>query len=98
MEMNLRALRAREAASPALARYQEVALILTGRADAAAEEGARWVRELVEELELPRLSDYGIGAEAVGEVVEKARRASSMQGNPVALGDDELADVLRAAL
>jgi alcohol dehydrogenase class IV len=98
MEMNLRALRAREAASPALARYQEVARILTGRADAAAEEGARWVRELVEELELPRLSEYGIGAEAVGEVVEKARRASSMQGNPVALGDDELADVLRAAL
>jgi hypothetical protein len=34
----------------------------------------------------------------IGRVVEPARRASSMQGNPIALTDDELGEVLRAAL
>jgi len=31
-------------------------------------------------------------------VVEQAKRASSMQGNPVALDEEELAEVLGAAL
>ena len=39
MEMNLRALRARAPQSDALRRYQEVARMLTGRADATAEDG-----------------------------------------------------------
>jgi alcohol dehydrogenase class IV len=97
MEANVRALRARAPDSPALARYDEVARILTGRPRATAEEGAAWVRELVEELGLPRLAGFGIGAEREEEVVAKARRASSMQGNPVVLTDAELAGVLRAA-
>jgi alcohol dehydrogenase class IV len=97
MEANVRALRARAPDSPALARYDEVARLLTGRPEATAEEGAARVRELVEELDVPALATYGVGEEQVEEVVAKARRASSMQGNPVVLTDDELAEVLRAA-
>jgi alcohol dehydrogenase class IV len=98
MEANVRALRARAPDSPALARYDEVARILTGRPRATAEEGAAWVRELVEELGLPRLAEFGVGEGDLADVVAKARRASSMKGNPVELTETELTNVLRAAL
>jgi alcohol dehydrogenase class IV len=97
-EANVRALRSREAKSPALARYEEVARVLTGRGDASAEDGATWLRELVEALDVPRLGAYGLRAEGVADVVTQARRASSMQGNPVVLTESELAGTLRAAL
>ena len=98
VEANVRALRERDASSPALARYDAVARILTGRPAARAEDGAAWLRALGAELEIPPLSAYGIAERDVGRVVEKARRASSMQGNPIVLADAELASILRAAL
>ncbi|MFL5574615.1 MAG: iron-containing alcohol dehydrogenase [Gemmatimonadaceae bacterium] len=98
VELNVRALRARAPDSPALARYDEVGRILTGRASARAEDGAAWLRELVDELEVPALSAYGVAEGDVPGVVEKARRASSMQGNPIALTDEELAGAIRAAI
>jgi alcohol dehydrogenase class IV len=98
MMANLRALREREADSPALRRYDEVARVLAGKTDARAEDGAAWVEALVEELGIPGLSQFGI-AEADGPaVVEKAMRASSMQGNPIALTREELARALHSAL
>lgn len=98
MAVNVRALRTREADSPALQRYDEVARVLTGRAGARAEEGAAWVEALVEDLDIPRLAHFGIEEGDVPAVVEKALRASSMQGNPVALTEEELTAVLRSAL
>jgi alcohol dehydrogenase class IV len=97
-EANVRALRARAATSPALTRYDEAARILTGSATARAEDAVAWLRELVDELQVPRLGAYGVTEADVPRVVEPARRASSMQGNPVALTDDELGEILRAAL
>ena len=95
---NVRALRERLPASRSLARYQEVAREVTGRADALAEDGVDWLAALVEELGVPRLGTYGLRAADVGGVVEQAKRASSMQGNPVALDEEELAGALGAAL
>ena len=95
---NVRALRERLPASRALARYEEVARMVTGRADALAEDGVEWLAALVQELEVPRLGEYGVRAADVGGVVEQAKRASSMQGNPVALTEEELAAALGAAL
>jgi alcohol dehydrogenase class IV len=95
---NVRALRERLPASRALARYEEVARMVTGRADALAEDGAEWMAALVETLGVPRLGAYGVRAADVGGVVEQAKRASSMQGNPLALTDEELAAALGAAL
>jgi alcohol dehydrogenase class IV len=98
MAANVRALRAREPASPALARYQEVARIVTGQAGARAEDGVDWALGLVEDLHLPRLGAYGLGEAQLDQVVAKAQRANSMKGNPIELTEGELADVLRAAL
>ncbi|HEY9514861.1 MAG TPA: iron-containing alcohol dehydrogenase, partial [Gemmatimonadaceae bacterium] len=94
VDVNVRALQARAPASPALARYDEVARTLTGRVDARAEDGAAWLRSLVDELEIPMLSAYGVVAGDIARVVEKARKASSMQGNPIELTEEELGEVL----
>jgi alcohol dehydrogenase class IV len=98
VETNVRALRKRAPDSPALTRYDEVARTLTGRPDARAEDGAAWLRKLLEELEIPRLATYGVHADQVGHIVEKARKASSMRGNPIELTDAELSEVLRSAI
>lgn len=98
VEANVRALRARDPRSPALARYDEVARVLTGHSGASAEDGARWLSALGAELAVPPLSTYGLTEGDVPFVVEKARRASSMQGNPIVLTDDELGEALRMAL
>jgi alcohol dehydrogenase class IV len=95
---NVRALRERAAGSPALARYDDTARILTGRADARAEDAAAWLATLVDELGVPRLGTYGVTAGEVERVVAQARRASSMQGNPVTLTDEELQGALAAAI
>jgi alcohol dehydrogenase class IV len=92
--VNVRALRERDRDSPALARYDEVARILTGSATARAQDAATWLADLVRDLEVPPLSAYGVRPSDVPDVAAKAKRASSMQGNPIALTDDELAEAL----
>jgi alcohol dehydrogenase class IV len=98
MAANLRALRARAKSSETLRRYDEVGRLVTGNPTAAADEGARWVSDLVKDLGVPGLNAYGIRQEHVAELVGKATIASSMKANPIALTADELADVLRAAI
>jgi len=97
-EMNVRALRARAPSSSALDRYDEVARIVTGNHAARAEDAAAWLEALVEELAVPRLTTYGVTSEDIARVVAAARQASSMQGNPIVLTDDELAEALRVAI
>ena len=96
--MNVRALRDRAPSSPALARYDEVARTLTGSATARAADAAPWLADLVRDLEVPSLATFGVRAADVPDVAAKAKRASSMQGNPITLTDDELAEVLGAAV
>jgi alcohol dehydrogenase class IV len=97
-DANLRALRARAPESPAVGRYKEVAQILTGESGARAEDAVSWLRQLTEELEIASLSTYGARHEDIPAIISQARRASSMQGNPIVLTDDELSETLRAAM
>lgn len=98
MAVNLRVLRSCDASDGFIRRYDEVARVLTGQPTATADDGVRWVKELVHELGIPKLSSYGIGAAQVSELVTKAAQASSMKANPIALRPDELAEILQAAL
>jgi alcohol dehydrogenase class IV len=98
MEMNLRALRARAPQNAALRRYQEIAAMLTGRADATAEDGIAWARDTCRELEIPALASYGITEHAVPTLVAEAAKASSMKGNPLPLTPEELQEVLRKSI
>jgi alcohol dehydrogenase class IV len=98
VDINVSALRAREPNSPAIARYEEIARMVTGNPGARAEDAPVWLRELVEELRVPRLSFYGVGEHDIPRVVAQARQASSMKGNPLVLTDEELGEALRASI
>jgi alcohol dehydrogenase class IV len=98
MSANVRALRQRAPDSRALQRYDEVAQLLTGQAQAAADDGVKWIRQLVADLKVPRLGTYGIKSEHAAELVRKATQASSMKANPVALAPEELAEIFLQAL
>jgi alcohol dehydrogenase class IV len=89
---------AREPNGEALSRYDEVARLLTGNANAIADDGVDWIRKLVVDLQISRLGAYGIREEHVADLIAKAANASSMKANPIALTADELAGALRLAL
>ncbi|ATB27551.1 iron-containing alcohol dehydrogenase [Melittangium boletus] len=93
LEVNLRALRSRAPAHPSLARFQELAQLLTGQASARAEEGIAWVRELCAALSVPGLGHYGLTEADVPRLVSKARVASSMKANPLPLTEEELTEI-----
>ncbi|RMG34747.1 MAG: iron-containing alcohol dehydrogenase [Gammaproteobacteria bacterium] len=99
--MNIRAMREREPDNIALQRYAEAGIMLTGtlyRSEAKAQDGlVSLLREWTERLQLPRLSYFGMTDADIPRVVANSR-GGSMQTNPIALSDDELAEVLRARL
>jgi alcohol dehydrogenase class IV len=98
MAANVSALRSRAPQHPALARYEAIARILTGRNDATADDGIAWVRTLCTELDIPSLRTWGITESDLPAVAEKAARASSMQANPLPLTSNEILAVLATAL
>jgi alcohol dehydrogenase class IV len=97
MEVNLEALGGRNPEHPSLARYMEIAQILTGNPSASAFDGVMWVSELVRDLNIPALSTYGMTREQFPEVVEKTLKSSSFKGNPISLLEAELGGILEKA-
>lgn len=97
MEANIAAAR-RTGDQDTLARFAEIARLLTAAGAAEPEAGAAWVRWLVADLTLPPLAAYGMTAADIPTVVAKARQASSMQGNPARLDDPTLAAILEQAM
>ena len=98
MAMNLRAFRQRQPTSEILGRYEEVARLFTANPTATADDGVESVRGLVAALGIPGLAAYGVTWAHVKELVEKAAKASSMKGNPIALAPEELAQILEQAI
>ena len=96
--VNLRAARTRTPDAPTVQRYAAIARLLTGRADATADDAAPFTRDLVAELQIPSLRTYGLTSAHVPALVEQAARASSMKANPLPLTPDELAEILTRAL
>ena len=98
METNVKSLRSRAPDSAALARYNEVACIITGKDTAQAADGVAWVQYLCKQLKVPPLSTFGISQTDIPMVVEKSKNASSMKGNPIRLTDEELTEILNRAV
>ena len=98
MDANLKALSSRCKDSPALQRYEEIARLLTGSPSAKAKEGVEWIVSMCFDLSVPALATFGLTAQDLPAVVEKAGRSSSMKGNPIQLTAEELMDILKAAL
>lgn len=95
METNIRALQDRAADSPALARYAEVAQLLTDKATARATDGLVWVQDLCRTLDVPPLAKCGLKEQDFAKAVAKSQKSSSMKGNPITLTGDELMQVLQ---
>ena len=98
IEANVRALHDRAAGSPALARHDEIGRLLTGNSAAKASDAVCWVQELCETFALPPLRRFGLSEDAFPEAIAKAKKASSMKGNPIQLTDDELRTILAHAI
>ncbi|MCW5981521.1 MAG: iron-containing alcohol dehydrogenase [Bryobacteraceae bacterium] len=98
IDANVQALKSRDAGGEALRRYAAVAAILTGDSTAAPEDAARWTARIVSELSIPPLRTYGLAEPHVPALIDKAARASSMKGNPIALASSELREILTRAL
>ena len=90
-------LRKIEAAGAALARYDEIAQLLTATATAQAVDGVAWVQELCEALKVPPLTEFGLKEQDFPTVVAKSQKSSSMKGNPITFTDDELMEILKRA-
>jgi alcohol dehydrogenase class IV len=98
LRVNARALARRAPDAPALARLDELGVLLTGRAGARLDDALAFVADLVGALQIPGLARYGLTAARIPELVDKARAASSMRANPIALTDEELTEIATAAL
>jgi alcohol dehydrogenase class IV len=98
LEANIQALETRQPQHVALTRYIEIAQILTGHKDATAYDGVEWTTDLVDELKIPRLSSFGMRPEDFREAVQKTQKANSFKGNPIALHERELTNILNQAL
>jgi len=94
LRVNHRALLQRQGDSPTLARLDELGALLTGSPSARAEDAFTWCDSTKQELGIVGLFALGLRPEQHHEVVQRARRASSMQGNPLPLTDDELSEIL----
>ncbi len=97
-EANVRALTRRAKDTPALDRFDEVAVLLTGDRSATAKDAVDWITALCDGLALPALSTFGVTTADLPVIVEKSKNASSMKGNPVPLTEGELTEILERAL
>jgi alcohol dehydrogenase class IV len=97
MEANIRAVDER-GDQAIIQRYIEIARALTGDPEADAWTGVSWVRGLCALMNIPPLRAAGLSMTECGPLIPLAQRASSTQGNPVKLSDQELRGILEASL
>ena len=57
-----------------------------------------WTAKLASALGIPKLAALGIGPDDVPLLVDKAKIASSMRGNPIVLTDEELTTIVLESL
>ncbi len=98
MAANMQALKAREPNNPALKRYEYAAQFLLFERAASAQDAMDWISETSRIFEIPGLGAYGVREDDFDEIVEKSSVSSSMKGNPIALGAEELSEILFTAL
>jgi alcohol dehydrogenase class IV len=80
-----------------LARFEDVARIVTGMETATVAQGVTWLETLVRDLSIPPLQQLCVGIQPgqIPEIAEATAVASSTKGNPVPLSVAELEDILR---
>lgn len=98
MKHNLKALEEQDMGGEIRVRYQEVAILLTGNPNAHISDGVKWLENLAQMLNIPGLKAMGISRKDFERIIAKAKVSSSMQKNPIQLGDQTLYAILEEAL
>jgi len=98
MAANVQTLQTVHGASEALARYDHLAAILTADSSARADDAVRWIDDLCEHLHIPSLTGFGLTTDLIPQAVSQAQEASSMKGNPVALSERQLTQILQESM
>ena len=99
--VNIRALRRADPGHAGLRRYARAAQALgcAGTNDAALLDALPgWLAEIGGALAIPRLRSYGVEHSDLRDLAERALRASSTKGNPIALDRDEVEQIIGSAL
>ena len=97
MRENVYALKARDPNNDALYRYDEIAKLLTGNKDACAMDGVTLLMDMINSFGILPLSTYGDIDTELCSLIQKAKNASSMKGNPIDLTETELENIIRQA-
>jgi alcohol dehydrogenase class IV len=97
MKYNVIALKAASGKEDVVQRFQQVAAWLTGEPDASVDEGVVWLAELTAALDIPGLHAIGIDEADFLRIIEKSKKSSSMQKNPIKLDEKTLEAILTEA-
>ena len=98
---NIQMLQAEQPEDHALWRYAHVGKVLVNNMKLSEQDGLQSLLEVLEswtqDLQLPRLSSYGMAQDDVPRVVANCR-GNSMKTNPIVLPDHKVAEILVARL
>ncbi|MDB1123964.1 iron-containing alcohol dehydrogenase [Vibrio algarum] len=81
--------------SDILNRYREIAKIVTQNTNADYPDSIAWIQMMLERLELPNLSEFGICKTSFSKVAKDAMQSSSIKGNPLPLNEERLIFILQ---
>ena len=96
-EMNINAMLEREPDNEAIDRYARISEVLSQRrfksTDQALDKLVELLQQWTYDLQLEKLSRYGLNSSALDHIVEHSR-GSSMKTNPIVLTDEEIKSIL----
>lgn len=99
-EINIHTLRMRVPESPALPKYAQIGRLLSGntsREATAQDDLISLLHTWTNQLQLPRLRDFGIDTHAIPTIVANCR-GNSMKTNPIPLTDSDVTQLLLQCL
>ncbi|PMH46662.1 alcohol dehydrogenase [Vibrio sp. 10N.286.49.B3] len=77
-----------------LNRYKRIAQIVTGRTNAGRQDSVLWVQMVLDKLELPTLSHFGLCNTSFEQVAQDALKSTAIKGNPLPLNEERLVYIL----
>lgn len=94
MEENIKSAKL-EGREDILARYTDIARIVTSDPKAEYSDSVAWTQMVLEQLALPNLSDFGICRTSFRKVAQDALKSASIKGNPLPLNEERLIVILK---
>lgn len=83
-----------EARHDILQRYYRISQILTKRKNVNIEDGVLWVQMMLDKLQLPTLTQFGVCTTSFDQVAQDALRSQAIKGNPLPLTHERLVYIL----